>query len=162
MGTMLDDSNRRKQLRQPLYKGNARERQQFIAVMVLFVVVALIIGALYLVQATTNVSKVRDIQQLREQRDRIQRENEALKAENAALYSIPNLIQRAEVLGFVTAGPESIQYLVVDGYVFAQPGPTITPVQISPTPLVYDDNFSGWLQRQFDSLQELFEKWGQE
>ncbi len=159
---MLDDSNRRRQLRQPLYKGSQRERQQFIAVMALFVVVAMIIGALYLVQSTTSVSTVREIQQLREQRDRIQRENEALRAENAELYSIPNLIQRAETLGFVTAAPEDIQYLVVEGYVFDHVGPTITPIQMSPTPLVYEDNFAGWLQRQMDALQNLFEKWGQE
>ncbi len=159
---MLDDSNRRRQLRTPLYKGNQRERQQFVAVLVLFVVVALIIGALYLVQSTTNVSTVRQIQQLREDRDRLQRENEAIKAENAELYSIPNLIQRAESLGFVTAGPESIQYLVVEGYEFDKPGPTLTPVQLSPTPLVYDDNFAGWLRRQLDSLQNLFENWGTE
>jgi len=139
-----------------------RERQQFVAVMVLFLVVAIIIGGLYLVQATTNVGNVRDIQALRERRDRLLRENESLRAQNAELYSVPLLLDRAATLGFVTAAPADIQYIVVEGYVYNQIAPTITPVVMTPTPLVYDDNFSGWLQRQFDALRRLFENWGQE
>lgn len=137
-----------------------RERQQFVALLVLFVAVSIIIGALYLVQATTNVSTARDIQLLRERRDRIQRENEALRAENAELNSVPLLMERAATLGFLTAAPENIQYIVVDGYVYDEPAPTITVAQPTPTPQVYDDNFAGWLQRQWDALQDVFEDWG--
>jgi hypothetical protein len=128
----------------------------------LFVVVSIILGALYLVQATTNVSTARDIQALRERRDRVLRENEALRAENAQLNSVSALIERAETLGFVTAGPEDIQYIVVEGYVYNQPAPTLTPVLVTPTPQIYDDNFAGWLRRQVDRLRELFDRWGQE
>jgi len=137
-----------------------RERQQFIAVLILFVVISVIIGALYLIQATTNVSTARDIQALRDQRDRLQRENELLRAENAELQSVPILIDRAIGMGFVTAAPENIQYVVVDGYVYDQPAPTLTPILTTPTPRVYDDNFAGWLTRQLDRLQELFDEWG--
>ena len=95
MEIMLDDSNRASQLR-PVYDDRrGRERQQFIAALILFVVVAIIIGALFLVQATTNVGNARDIQELREQRDRLLRENEALRAENAQLASVPSLFERA-------------------------------------------------------------------
>lgn len=160
---MLDDSTRLSQLRQPPEMDNRRERQQFIAVLILFVVVSIIIGALYLVQATTNVGNARDIQLLREQRSRIQRENEALKAENARLNSIPRLQERAATLGFVTAVyPDNIQYIVVDGYVYDQPAPTLTPILQTATPQVYEDNFAGWLQRQMDRLQDQFEGWSEE
>lgn len=139
-----------------------KERQQFVALLVLFAIVAIIIGALYLVQAATNVSTARDIQLLRDQRDRIQRENELLKAENAELQSVPRLMEQAATLGFVTAAPEDIQYLVVDGYVYDQPAPTLTPILVTPTPRVYDDNFAGWLARQVDALQEMFDRWGEQ
>ncbi|MFP4323605.1 MAG: hypothetical protein ACLFTK_14220 [Anaerolineales bacterium] len=139
-----------------------REQQQFVAVLVLFVVVSLIIGALYLVQATTTVTTARDIQQMREDRDRLLRDIELLRAESAELNSVPNLMERAAALGFVTARPEDIQYIVIDGYVYDQPAPTLTPVLVTPTPQVYDDNFAGWLTRQFDALRALFTAWSQE
>jgi hypothetical protein len=75
---------------------------------------------------------------------------------------VPSLFERAATLGFVTAGPEDIQYLVVEGYVYDQPAPTLTPRIETATPQVYDDNFAGWLDRQMDNLRELFEGWGQE
>lgn len=159
---MLDDSNRVSQLRQPIYKGDQRERQQFVAVLILFTVVAIIIGALYLVQATTNVGNVRDIQQLRDDRSRLERENEALRATNAALNSIPRMAERAATLGFVTAAPEDIQWIVVDGYVYDQPAPTLTPVLQTATPQLYEDNFAGWVQRQMTWLRSQFSSWAAE
>ncbi len=143
-------------------KRRMREQQQFVAVLVLFVIVSLIIGALYLVQATTTVTTARDIQQMREDRDRLIRDIELLRAESAELNSVPNLMERAATLGFVTAGPEDIQYIVINGYVYDQPAPTLTPVLITPTPQVYDDNFAGWLSRQLDALRTLFASWSQE
>jgi cell division protein FtsB len=137
-----------------------RERQQFVAILVAFVLLTVILGALYLVQATTNVSTARDIQTLREQRDRLLRENEALRAENAQLNSIPLLAERAATLGFVTASPNDIQYLVVEGYIYDQPAPTLTPVLVTPTPQIYEDNFAGWVERQLDALRDLFQNWG--
>jgi cell division protein FtsB len=160
MAAMLDGSD--SQLRLNKDQQQWRERQQFIALLVLFIMVSIILGALYLVQATTNVSTARDIQALRERRDRILRENEALRAENARLNGVPVLIERAATLGFVTAGPDDIQYLVVDGYVYDQPAPTLTPVLVTPTPQVYDDNFAGWLRRHLDRLSDLFARWEQE
>ena len=159
---MLDKQTRTRQLREKISQSDQRERQQFIAVLALFVVVSIIIGALFLVQATTNVGTARDIQQLREKRSRIERQNEALRAENAELNSIPRLIERANALGFVTAAPKDIQYLTVEGYVYNQPAPTSTPVLITPTPQIYEDNFAGWLQRQLDWIQGQFDSWGEE
>jgi len=159
---MIEEPNRVSQLREKKSLQDQRERQQFIAMLILFVIVAIIIGALYLVQATTNVSNARDIQQLRDQRSRLEREIEALKAENAQLNSIPRLQERAAALGFTPAALENQRWLVVEGYVYDQPAPTLTPVQITPTPQVYEDNFAGWLQRQIDHLRDQFSSWGEE
>lgn len=156
---MIPDSSS-PQLRSAAEHREWRERQQFIAMLVAFVILTILLGSLYLVQATTNVSTARDIQNLREQRDRLLRENEALRAENAQLNSIPLLSERAATLGFVTASPNDIQYIVVEGYVYNQPAPTLTPVLVTPTPQVYDDNFAGWMQRQLDDLRSLFQNWG--
>lgn len=160
---MLDQDNQRtNQAKRIINDPALRERQQFIAVLVMFVIVAIIIGALYLVQATTNISNARDIQNLSEQRDRLEREIEGLRAENAELLSLQSMYERATTLGFVTAGPDSIQYIVVDGYVYDLPAPTLTPVLITATPQIYEDNFAGWLQRQFDALRNQFDNWGEE
>jgi cell division protein FtsB len=129
--------------------------------LVAFVALAILLGALYLLQATTNVSTARDIQSLREERDRLQRDIEALRAENAQLNSIQALMERAATLGFVTASPNDIQYVVVEGYVYDLPAPTLTPVLYTPTPRVYEDNFAGWVNRQLDALRELFQNWGE-
>ena len=159
---MLDDPNQPLRPRQAILRPDSDERQQFFAVLVLFVVVAIIIGALYLVQATTNFSNVRDIYTLREERGRIQRDIESLRAESAELNSIPRLLSRAATLGFEPAGPDNIQYIVVEGYVYNQPGATLTPVRQTPTPLVYEDNFSGWVRQQTDWLKHQFDGWAAE
>lgn len=132
---------------------------QTIAIVVLMVVLSLIIGGLYLAQATTNIATARDIEMLDRQRSRIQRDNERLRADIARLQSLDNLHTRAATLGFEEAGPEDIQYLPVDGYVYNQPAPTPTLVQPTATPETYEENFAGWLQRQFEALRRQFREW---
>jgi cell division protein FtsB len=130
-----------------------------VAVVVLLAVVTLIIGALYLAQTTTSITTARDIRQLDQQKGRLERENELLRAEIARLNSLQNLEERAATLGFRPAGPDDILYLVVDSYVYNQPAPTPTLVIATPTPDTYEENFAGWLKRQFDALREQFRKW---
>ncbi len=133
---------------------------QLVAVLVLLALVALIIGGLYLAQATTDITTVRDIEVLRQQRGQLERENEQLKADIARLQSIENRMDRAATLGFRPAGPEDIQYLIVDGYEYREPTPIPTQI-LAPTatPQNYDEDFAGWLQRQFDTLARQFSDW---
>jgi cell division protein FtsB len=139
---------------------NVSENQaQVVAVVVLLTVVVLIIGGLYLAQATTNITTVRDIEQLKQERGRLQRGNEQLKAQIAELQSIDNLMTRAATLGFQPAGPEDMQYLIVDGYEYRKPTVVPTQVRMTPTPQTYDEDFAGWLKEQFDSLRNQFEDW---
>lgn len=141
-----------------------RPRGQILALIVLGVTVTLIFGAAYLSQVATSVSLNRDIQESLAERDRLERQNEDLRADIAALQTVPRLLQRAEALGFRPATASDIEYMVIEGY---DPNRSETVVSlgldiISPqaaTP--YTDTFSGWLQQQWASLREQFETFGQ-
>lgn len=134
---------------------------QVVAVIVLLVIVSLIIGGLYLAQATTNITTVRDIERLQLERSRVERDNERLRAEIARLQSIDNLRVRAATLGYEEASAEDMQFIVVEGYVYNQPTLLPTAVVASATPEDYEENFAGWLKRQFDSLREEFSDWAE-
>ena len=132
---------------------------QVVAVLILLAIVSLIIGGLYLAQSTTNITTVRDIEELRRERNALVRDNEALRAQIAGFRSIDNLMTRAADLGFENAQPEDIQYLIVDNYVYRQPTIIPTPILPTPTSINYDENFSGWLTRQIDALRDQFKEW---
>ena len=138
---------------------NAQNQGQSVIIIALIVVLGVIVGGLYLAQATTNISTARDIELKDEERGRLQRENERLQAEIARAERLDNLHTRAATLGFVEAGPDDIQYIVVDGYSYKQPIPTTTPLGITVTPETYEENFAGWFQRQFDDLRKQFSNW---
>lgn len=140
----------------------SENQAQAVAVIVLLGVVSLIIGGLYLAQATSNITTVRDIEQLRLERNQIERENEQLKAEIANLQRIDMLMTRAATLGYESAGPEDIKWLFVDGYIYNQPTPLPTRVIAPVIPETYEENFAGWLQRQFNALRDQFREWAGE
>lgn len=146
------------QARQPVIQEN-QNQGQVAAIIILVVVLAVIIGGLYLAQATTNISTARDIELLDQERGRIERDNERLKGDIARNQRLDNLHTRAATLGFQQAGPDEIQYVVVDGYSFNQPVPSPTPLEVTPTPETYEENFAGWLKRQFDQLRAQFSNW---
>lgn len=141
------------------WRATTHNQGQVVAIIIFASVMAMIIGGLYLAQATTDITNKNDIRQLEDQRRRLERENELLRAEIAELQSVDSLVQRAATLGYQPADLDDIQWLVVDGYVYNQPVPTATPLVFTPTPIVYDDNFAGWLRHQFDLLQKQFEQW---
>ena len=138
---------------------NAQNQSQTVIIIALIVVLGVIVGGLYLAQATTNISTARDIELKDEERGRLQRENERLRAEIARAQRLDNLHTRAATLGFAEAEPDDIQYIVVDGYSYEQPIPTSTPMALTATPETYEENFAGWLQRQFDDLRQQFSSW---
>lgn len=136
-----------------------RRQSQLAAMIALALIVAIIIGALYLAQATTVSTTGRQVEELQAYRDRLLRENEQIRAEIAVMRSIPRLITRARELGFVRAESDQIEYLVVEGYMPEQPE-SVAPLQQPEEPLpVYDETFYGWLQRQWESLVTQFEEW---
>lgn len=146
------------QARPPTLQGD-QQQGQAAAIVILLVVLSFIIGGLYLAQATTNITTARDIELLDGERGRIERDNERLKAEIARNQRLDNLHTRAATLGFEEAGPDDIQYIVVDGYEFAAVAPTPTLLEFTATPETYEENFAGWLKRQFDELRSQFSDW---
>lgn len=140
--------------------GTSSENQtQVVAVIILFVVVTLILGGLYLAQSATSITTVKDIEALSQKRNQLERENERLKADIARVQSIENRLERAATLGFVPAEPNDIIYLAVDGYVYNRPTEMPTLVTETEVPQDYEENFAGWLKHQFDQLRDQFSDW---
>lgn len=137
-----------------------RRQSQLATMIALALIVAIIIGALYLAQATTVATTGRQLEELLAYRDRLVRENEQIRAEIALMRSIPRLLTRAQEMGFYYADRDQIEYLVIDGYMPAY-GESVAPLEeaaAEPLP-AYDETFSGWLQQQWEALVTQFEAW---
>ena len=123
--------------------------------------IALVLGALYLSQVAAFATTNRLIEQLIEERDQLELVNEQLQAEIASFRTVPRLLARAQEMSFRPATDSDIEYLVVDGYNPNQ-GRTVVPLEENEVELapVYDETFAGWLQQQWDLLQEQFANFG--
>ncbi|NWG16114.1 MAG: hypothetical protein HXY41_05720 [Chloroflexi bacterium] len=133
-----------------------RMQRQAVALGALGLVIAIIIGALYLAQSASVATLGRQLEALIARRNQLEQTNEQIRSEIAQLRSVPRLLARAQEMGFTTAGRESIEYLVVDGY-----NPNRTPARVvTEAPQkelpVYDETFTGWLQQQWDWLTGQF------
>ncbi len=158
MGSMSQNTSRRPDwLRHALRQASARTQSETIAIAALIVFVSILIGALYLAQATVTATTGFELQDLMKTRDSIQRNNDDMVAQIAHKKDINDLRGRAQALGYQPVGPDQQQYIVVNGYstVRATPTPEVT---IAPT-YVYDETFSGWLQSQLDKLKAQFSAW---
>lgn len=134
-----------------------RSPTQIAAIVGLIVVVAIIIGALYLAQATVTATTGSELQELQRTRDFLQRANAEVEAQIAERRNLTTLLGRAQQLGFRPAEADARLWLVVPGYV---------PERATPTPLataapiyVYDETFNGWVQQQWSTLVSQFEAW---
>ncbi len=134
-----------------------RTQNQTLAILALIMVVGMIIGALYLAQATTTATTGRELENLQSTRDYLQRANEETNGEIASKRNIVDLRGRAQNLGFVSASSDQIQYVVVDGYLPERATPT-PEMAVEPT-FVYDETFNGWVQKEWDILVRQFEAW---
>lgn len=139
-------------------------QNQAAALAVLGIMIALILGTLYLSQVASFAITNREIEDLIEQRDELERTNEQLIAEIASFRTVPRLLARAQEIGFRQATNADIEYLVVEGY---NPHRTLTIVDINSVDEeleiipVYDETFSGWLEQQFSILRDQFEEFGE-
>ena len=118
--------------------------------------ISLILGALYLSQVAAEATTNRRLEELLDQRDDLERINEQLNAEIAALKSIGGLQVRAESMGFTLASQDQILYLPVEGYQPVQPD-TVAPMdmpELTETDVadVYNETFTDWLERQWESF----------
>lgn len=129
-----------------------RPQRQALALGVLSLFVAIIIGALYLSQSSSTSAVGRQLETMISERDNLEQQNEQLRAEIASLESMPRLEARAQELGFVPATEDNIEYLVVNGY---NPNrqESVVPLEAKAPPApVYDESFTGWVQQQIDAL----------
>jgi len=145
-------------LQHTLRRRSWRVQRQAVALGALGLFVAIIIGALYLAQASSLSTLGRQLEDQIAERNRLEQTNEQLRAEIAELRSVPRLLARAQELQFVGAARDQIEYLVINGY---NPNrtQTVAPVEEAPQePLpVYDETFVGWVQQQWDSFRRQFE-----
>lgn len=129
-----------------------------IAVGTLGVFIALILGALYLSQVALEASRGREMRNLIEERDELERSNEELRVEIANLKSLPRLQAEAQTLGFVSASANNIVFITVEGYMPAYMRSAVVPPPeaevIQPD---YNGSFGGWFSQTVDSLRRQFE-----
>ena len=139
-----------------------RVQRQAVALGALGLFVAIIIGALYLAQASSQSTLGRQLEDLISRRNQLEQTNEQLRAEIAGLRSVPRLLARAQELGFVEALRDQIEYLVIDGY-NPHRTQTVAPIEEAAEPLpVYDETFIGWVQQQWDSFTSQFQSFSSE
>lgn len=132
-------------------------QRQAVAVGVLGIFIALVIGALYLSQVSVEASRGNQMSELIRERDELERLNEELRTEIAELKSLPRLQARAEELGFVSAGRDDIIYLVVDGYNPTREQVVMVAEEETEAPLpTYSETFEDWIRQQWDNLSSQF------
>lgn len=96
-------------------------------------VLAAIVGTLYVGQASRIAATGRSVQLMQRDLEDLRRENSVLEREIAEAQALEQLEARARSLGFVRARPEEIEYLIVENYP-AQPTVGVQPM-VTPAPL---------------------------
>jgi len=115
----------------------------------------LVIGALYLAQASRTAAAGRRLQDLEAQRKALEQQNAQLRAEIAALQSVPRLTEQAEALGYHFAYNEDVEYIAFSDLPprrssVAEPEPEPEDDLVIP----YEESLGGWLARQAAALRE--------
>ncbi len=135
-----------------------RPQRQVIALGTLGVFVAIIIGALYLSQASQMSTMGRELSDLIVERNNLEQTNQQLRAEIAGLQGMGRLQARAQELGFRFATRSDIEYLVVDGYNPDRQS-SIAPRSTEPTVVPeYEESLIGWVQQQIDAFRRQSER----
>ena len=115
MSAQLAQSNRRSKTEKRksiLWLTEAQAALSWIAILVL----AALVGAIYLFQASRIASVGREVQELQWELDDVKRVNSELEREIAEAQSLDRLQQEVLRLGFVRAQPEDIDYIVVSDF----------------------------------------------
>lgn len=147
-------------LNHALRRSGWRPQNQVVGLATLGVALALILGALYLSQLASIAGMGRELEDLIAERDKLELINEQLRAEIANFMSVPRLLFRAQQLDFIAAGPEDVEYLIIDGYNPSR-ADTVAPLdEPDDQAPVYEETFLGWLQQQWDALRNQFDNFG--
>ncbi len=134
---------------QALRQAPWRTQTQATSLVMATVIIVAVIGALYLAQVSRTAAIGRYLQDLEARRQILEQQNAQLRAENAALQSVPRLITEAERQGFHTASGEDIEYLKIEKV--AQPVTAMAPASSRPIEEVvpsYNETLGSWLGEQ--------------
>lgn len=134
-----------------------RTQTQSTSLVLSVVILVALIGALYLAQASRTAAAGRRVQDLEAQRQALAQENAQLRAEVAALRSVPRLIAEAERLGYRVASIDEVEYLDLPG---VPPPPPVNPAELALVPGIEfapvstpseEQSLPGWLRGQLGS-----------
>jgi cell division protein FtsB len=130
--------------------------QQRASLVLAVVVIVAVIGALYLAQASRTAGAGRRLQTLEAQRQALEQQNAQLRAEIAALRSVPRLIDEAERMGFRQAGVDEVEYMYLEDV-----PPPAEPVEAAMPPPpeeevvpAYEETLESWLSAQLATFRE--------
>jgi cell division protein FtsL len=141
--------------KQALRQAPWRTQTQATSLVLAVVIMVLVIGALYLAQASRTAAAGRRLQELEAQRKALEQQNAQLRAEIAALQSVPRLTEQADALGYHLADNEDVEYIEFSDL----PPRRSTAAEPEPEPeddlvIPYEESLGGWLARQVTALRE--------
>jgi len=103
----------------------------------IILILAALLGAIYLNQASRIASVGRRVQVLQNELESLKRENADLSRQIAESQSLERLQQEAIRLGFIPARPDDIEYMIVPDYPVSNGEPALlneTPPASTPAP----------------------------
>jgi type VI protein secretion system component VasK len=144
-------------LNQALRQAPWRTQTQATSLVLALVVIVVVIGALYLAEASRTAAAGRRLQELDGQRQTLEQKNAELRAEIAALRSVPRLVSAAQQLGYRPATSDDVEYLPIpdEAPQVAAPAPPRASSQIVAQ---YDETLASWLSESLASLREPLQK----
>jgi cell division protein FtsL len=126
-----------------------RTQRQWIFIFLLAMVALGMVAGLYLNVTARAALAGRQVQVLEASIAQTQRANADLQTQIAAQLSSANMAQRAATLGFEPATPETLEYVVVDGYFPPQPvsmsPATSDSAQVAAIDPLYTQSLLQWL-----------------
>ena len=139
---------------QALRQAPWRTQTQATSLVMATVIMVAVIGALYLAQVSRTAATGRRLQELEAKRQVLEQQNAQLRAEIAALQSVPRLISDAERQGFHMVEPKNVEYLKVENAAqppAVAPAPPLPVEEMVPT---YSETLGSWLGEQMDAWRE--------
>lgn len=140
-------------LDQALRQAPWRTQTQATSLVLALLVIVVVVGALYLAEASRTAAAGRRLQDLEGEYKMLEQQNAQLSAEIAALQSVPRLTSQAEQMGFHPAGVDDVEYLPIPGEAppMATQAPEDVPAGALPTS---DETLGSWLADEFAALRE--------
>ncbi len=136
---------------QALRQAPWRTQTQATSLVLALVVIVVVIGALYLAEASRTAAAGRSLQDLEGQQQLLEQQNAQLRAEIAALRSVPRLTSQAEQMGYKPATADDVEYLPVPGEAPPLATPTQAPDEAQVVPS-YNETLGTWLADQFAAV----------